>query len=522
MGRIGRVISADSDLVRGAFDGNRLLDLQQTISFNKVTDLCRRSGGAKALSHGVAIFGLYPGKGFEKLMKQTGQAGRAINHVSGIWGDFIARSQYQDIPASIVHEAKRSILNVFGTALGAAREPAVAAAIEVLRPFSGPPQATIIGRTECLDVLSASFINALSANFFEFDDTHLRTVIHPSAPVVPPLLALAELRGLTGAQIIHACVLGIEMECRLGNSVSPSHYSRGWHITATCGVFGAAAASAKLLDLGGGQTANSIGVAASLSAGLVENLTTGAKNVGVGNAARNGVVAALMAERGYTAAPQALEGTLGWALATGEQVRIADLVVGLGENWELASNTYKPYPCGIVVHPVIDACFKLRRKRGIRAVDINTVTVAGPALLAARADRAVETERDAKVSVHHSVATVFLFDAAGLREYSSEMVADPEVAAIRSKVRVGVDLTIPMGGARVSVHTVGGEIVSEEVAYAHGSQELPMSDAELETKVRNLAHWGAKNCDVDHLIEAIWNLDEAANVSTLMDRLRLS
>jgi 2-methylcitrate dehydratase PrpD len=471
---------------------------------------------------GSQFCGLYPRKDFEKLMEQTGRAGTAINHVSGIWGEFIARSQYQDVPASTVHEAKRSILNVFGTALGAAREPAVAAAIEVLRPFSGPPQATIIGWPERLDVLSASFINALSANIFEFDDTHLRTVIHPSAPVVPPLFALAELRGLSGVQIIHSYVLGVEMECRLGNSVSPNHYSRGWHITATCGVFGAAVASAKLLDLGSGQTANSIGIAASLSAGLVENLTTGAKNVGVGNAARNGVVAALMAERGYTAAPQALEGALGWALATGEQARIADLVVGLGENWELASNTYKPYPCGIVVHPVIDACFELRRKRGIRAADINSVTVAGPPLLVARADRAVRTERDAKVSVHHSVATAFLFDAAGLREYSSELVVDPKVAAIRSKVRVVVDPAIPLGGARVTVHTVGGDVVSEEVAYAQGSQELPMSDAQIETKVRNLADWGAKDCDVDHLIEAIWHLDEVADMSALMDRLRLS
>jgi len=454
-------------------------------------------------------------------MEHTPRADAAINHVSGIWGEFVARSRHQDVPASILQQAKRSVLNVFGTALGAAKEPAVASAIEVLLPFAGPAQATIIGRAQRLDVLSAAFINALSANMFEFDDTHLRTVIHPSAPVVPPLFALAEFRGLSGAKILHSYVLGVEMECRLGNSVSPNHYARGWHITATCGVFGAAVASAKLLDLDGKQTADSIGIAASQSAGLVENLTTGAKNIGVGNAARNGVVAALMAERGCTAAPQALEGPLGWAVATGESARIADLVVGLGDHWELASNAYKPYPCGIVVHPVIDACFELRRKHGIGAADIMTVTVTGPSLLVARADRAVETERDAKVSVHHSVATVFLFNAAGLREYSRDMVAHPEVAAIRSKVRTVVDSAIPLGGARVTVHTVGGDVVSEEVVHARGSIELPMSDAELENKVRNLADWGAKHCDVDRMIEAIWNLDDAADVSMLMDLVRL-
>jgi 2-methylcitrate dehydratase PrpD len=456
------------------------------------------------------------------MMEHTGQADAAIDHVSGVWGEFVARSHHQDLPRSIIHEAKRAILNVFGTALGAAKEPAVASAIEALLPFAGPPQATIIGRPKRLDVLSAAFINALSANIFEFDDTHLRTVIHPSAPVVPPVFALAELHGLSGARVIHAYVLGVEMECRLGNSVSPNHYARGWHITATCGVFGAAVASAKLLKLSGKQTADSIGIAASQSAGLVENLTTGAKNIGVGNAARNGLVAALMAKRGCTGAPRALEGPLGWALASGEGVRIADLVVGLGEHWELASNAYKPYPCGIVVHPVIDACFELRRKHGIRATDIMTVTVTGPPLLVARADRSVETERDAKVSVHHSVATAFLFYAAGLREYSSEMVAHPEVAAMRSKVRTAVDSAIPPGAARVTVHTLGGDVVSEEVIHARGSLELPMSDTEIEDKVKNLAAWGGKHCDVDRVIEAIWNLDEAADVSMLMELVRLS
>jgi 2-methylcitrate dehydratase PrpD len=456
------------------------------------------------------------------MMEHTGEEGITISNVSGIWGEFVARSHYRDVPASIVHEAKRSILNVFGTALGAAKEPAVALAIEVLQPFAGSPQATIIGRAERLDILSAAFINAMSANFFEFDDTHLRTVIHPSAPVVPPLFALAELRGLSGAKIVHSYVLGVEMECRLGNSVSPNHYARGWHITATCGVFGAAVASAKLLDIGGARTADSIGIAASQSAGLVENLTTGAKNVGVGNAARNGLFAALMAERGCTAAPQALEGPLGWASATGEEARIVDLVAGLGEHWELASNAYKPYPCGIVVHPVIDACFELRRKHGIRASDIKTVTVTGPPLLVARANRTVRTARDAKISVHHSVATAFLFNAAGLREYSSEMAVDPEVAAIRSKVQATVDPNIPPGGARVTVHTIGGGVISEEVTHARGSVELPMSDAEIEEKVRGLAAWRAKECDVDRLIQAIWHLDEVIDVRALMDLVRLS
>jgi len=453
-------------------------------------------------------------------MERSEQADPVANQVARIWGDFVARSRYQDIPLQLVHEAKRSILNVFGTALGAANEKSVEMAIEVLLPFVGQPQAAIIGRAERMDILNASLINALSANFFDFDDTHLRSVIHPSAPVVPPAFALAELCGLSGMKVIQAYVLGVEMECRLGLSVSPNHYARGWHITATCGVFGSAVASAKLLGLNGEQTAHAIGIAASQSAGLVENLTTGAKNVGVGNAARNGLFAALIAQRGCTAASRALEGPLGWAVATGDEPRISDLISELGEHWELAYNAYKPYPCGIVVHPVIDACFELRRKHGIRAADIMSVTVTGPPLLVARADRPVENERDAKVSLHHSVATVFLFNAATLREYSSGMATDPDVAAIRSKVVAAIDPDMPMGSARVTVNTVGGDAVSVQVVHARGSRELPMSDMEIEKKVRDLAAWGANDCDVDHLIEAIWNLDEVTDLSVLMGCVR--
>jgi len=197
----------------------------------------------------------------------------AMNSVTSCWGDFVARSRWSDLPTSVRHEAKRSILNIFGTSLGAANHPDFASLMRLLAAIAGPPQAAVIGRGERFDILNAAFANAVLGNLLEFDDTHLDTVIHPSAPVAPPLFALAEQRGLSGAQILHAFVLGVEIECRLGNSVSPHHYARGWHITATCGVFGAAAASAKLIGLDATSTAHAIGIAASQSAGIAESLS---------------------------------------------------------------------------------------------------------------------------------------------------------------------------------------------------------------------------------------------------------
>ncbi len=164
----------------------------------------------------------------------------------------------------------------------------------------------------------------------------------------------------------------------------------------------------------GGWITNAIGIAASQSAGIVENLPTAAKNVSVGNAARNGLFAALLAAEGYTASPRAIEGPLGWARAMGDEPDLGRLVDGLGNSWEIAKNTYKPYPAGIVFHAVIDACFDLRTRLNQRIDDIASVTVQGSALLLARGDRQVRNERDARVSIHHCAACALLLGVAGV------------------------------------------------------------------------------------------------------------
>ena len=184
-------------------------------------------------------------------------------------GHFIATSQWDDLPQPVRVEGKRSLLNFIGCAIGSARSQPVEAAIGVLMRFSGAERVTLLGRIERRDMLSAAFINAITGNLLDYDDTHLRTVIHPAAPVAPAALALAEHHRRSGQALLHAFTLGMEAECRIGNAVSPGHYARGWHITATCGIFGAAASAAKLLALTAEQTAHALGIAASQSAGVV-------------------------------------------------------------------------------------------------------------------------------------------------------------------------------------------------------------------------------------------------------------
>lgn len=430
-------------------------------------------------------------------------------------GAFVASARWDDVPDDVRHAGKRAILNGIGAALGAANDEIVGSVIALLQPFVGPPQATVIGRRERLDLLHASFVNAVAINAFDYDDTHLRTVIHPTAPVAPPVLALAEEQHRSGAELLHAFVLGVEVACRLGNAVSPGHYARGWHITTTCGVIGAAAAAAKLTGLDADATAHALGIAASQSSGLVANLAAGAKNIAVGNAARNGLLSALAAGRGCAAASDTIEGPLGWAHATGDAAKLDELIGALGKRWELPRNAYKPYPCGVVLHAVIDACLALRRQHAIAAADVASVVVSGHPLLLARGDRNVDNARDAKVSIHHSVAVALLLGAAGLREFSAPAVQDPEVSAFRTRVRAEVDGALPIGAARVRVVTTSGETFETVVMHARGSLEQPMTDQEIEQKVRVLAAHGAPRCDVARVIGAVWGLEQTADTNEL-------
>jgi len=435
---------------------------------------------------------------------------------SATLANFVAATSWMDVAAQS-HEAKRSILNFFATALGSAYDPAVTSALRTLSPFSGAATSVIIGRPERLDALGAAFVNAISANLLDFDDTHLNTIIHPAAPVAAPVLALAQARGCSGQDAITAFILGVEVECRIGNAVSPGHYARGWHITSTCGVFGAAAACARLLGLSVDGIANAIGIAASQSAGIVENLPSAAKNVSVGNAARNGLFAALLAAEGYGASARAIEGPLGWARAMGDEPDLERLIGGLGNSWEIARNTYKPYPAGIVFHAVIDACFKLRARLNRRVDDIASITVQGSALLLARGDRPVRNQRDARVSIHHCAACALLSGAAGVLEFAEPIVFRPDIVSLRQKVRAELDASLPDGAARVGIHLASGETLSETVMAARGSLADPLSDFDIEAKLRDCSRLGGTAWSADTVIEGVWRLDALADVSSLMN-----
>jgi 2-methylcitrate dehydratase PrpD len=434
--------------------------------------------------------------------------------VATLLAAFVSSARWTDFPDAVRHAAERSLLNGIGTALGSARAPVVVTLAQTLRRFSDSGHAILVGGGR-MDAGSAAFVNAVASNLLDFDDTHLPTIIHPTAPVAFAAMALAEWRGLSGKQLLEAFVAGGETACRVGLGVSPGHYARGWHITSTCGVFGAAAACSRLLGLDAGRTSHALGIAASLSAGLVENLPTAGKNASVGNAARNGMLAALLAEAGQQAAPAAIEGPLGWARACGDMPDVVAMTGELGTRWEFARNTFKPYPAGIVMHAVIDACLDLRTAHELDPASIVAVTVTGDALLLARGDRAVTTPGDARVSIHHCAAVALLFGVAGVHEFTDEVVFDVGVAALRSKVKAERDDAMPVGAARVTVVRTDGRTLSMEVTDARGSLARPLSDADIEDKFCGLTRGGSPHVDSARAIDAIWSLEKAATLDEL-------
>jgi 2-methylcitrate dehydratase PrpD len=430
---------------------------------------------------------------------------------------FVADCRWADLPDAVRKEAKRSLVNVVATSFAGCNEPPVVTAIAGLRPFGAAGTASVIGRADRLDACSAAFVNAMSANVFDFDDTHPATIIHPSAPVAPALFAYAETYGLSGADLLLGFALGAEALCRIGNAVSPGHYRRGWHITSTCGVFGAALATGKVLGLDRQRLVWAIGNAAVQTGGLVETLGTMSKSISVGNAARNGLLSALLARDGFSGPARPLEGERGFLRVATETPRLEAVCTGLGTTWELLTNTYKPYPCGVVLNPVIEACLVLAEDQRLALAEIERIEVVGHPLLRERTDRpGVRSGRESQVSAQHAIAVTLVRRKAGLPEFSDEAVADPALRALGAKVAFKDDDAYAVDAARVSIRLRSGVVLDRFVEHAYGGPARPMTDADLERKLRQLAEYGGVRRDLAPLIDALWNLERVDNAASVL------
>ncbi|HWV91275.1 MAG TPA: MmgE/PrpD family protein [Burkholderiales bacterium] len=369
--------------------------------------------------------------------------------------EVLARSRWDDVPAAVRREATRAVVNIAGCVVAGRADPALG----------------ILRRTFPHD---EALLDAAAATAHDYDDTHLRTVIHATPPVAGALFSLARSRSVSGPQFLHALVLGMETTCRLGNAVTPGHYERGWHITSTCGVFGATAAAGKILQLNEKQFVHAFGIAATQAAGLVEVLGSMARVLNAGFAARNGLAAALLAADGFEGPARPLEGLRGFLNVFGGRNDARELVEGWGKRWELTQVAYKPYPSGVVLHALIDACLEQREK--IR--ESESIVVALNPLAVERTDRPEPRNAlEARLSAHHAVAVVALRGRAGLAEFSDAAAMDSELQAFRRRVRVVPEKRLDKMAALI---TAGKSVISAPASK-------PLDDARLEAKLRELA-----------------------------------
>jgi 2-methylcitrate dehydratase PrpD len=447
---------------------------------------------------------------------ESGKAEGPAPDVTRILAEYVVSAKLADIPAPVRKETARTLLNWTGCAIGGSRTEAVENAVAALTPFFGRPQATLLGRKERVDVFHAALLNGISSHILDFDDTHLRTVIHPAGPVVSAILALAEYRPVTGADFLNAMVLGIEAECRIGNAVYPAHYDAGWHITGTAGVFGAAAASGKLLGLSAKQMTWAFGLAAAQPVGLREMFGTMTKSFHPGRAAQNGLTAAFLASKDFTSSAHGIEAKSGWANVLSPKRNYAEITEKLGRTYEVSLNTYKPFACGIVEHPTIDGCIQLRNQYHLTADQIDRIDLGvHPLVLELTGKKTPQTGLEGKFSVYHSAAVAIVEGAAGEQQYSDKAVRNPDTVALRDRVSTSIDPSIAEDQVRIAITLKDGRKLEKYIQHSVGSVKNPMSDQDLEGKFAGQAKGILSKAQARRVMDLCRDIEKLPSVAAL-------
>jgi 2-methylcitrate dehydratase PrpD len=427
-------------------------------------------------------------------------------------------------PEGARERAAVAVCDTVGVALAGAHEPA-ARIVRATVTADSQGVCRILGTHERASASEAAFANGVAAHALDYDDMCFVSMAHPSCALMPAALAAAELADASGPALLDAYVVGFEVECRLGMVMNPRHYhARGWHCTSSIGTLGAAAAASRVLGLSADAAAHAIGIAASLACGLKENLGTMVKPLHAGVAARNGVMSARLAQRGFTASQQAIDGPQGYLAAMDSErsaSALAEAIADLGARWEILDTgiTVKLYPSCAATHPPIDALLQLVRRHRFNADDVDAIDVEvdsmTPRLLIH--DRPV-TDLEAKFSMPFCAAATVVFGHPTIETFGVSHINDPRVQKLIPRVSLrantGFDAAAPLSQARVTVRLLDGRTLTER---ADGARGYPgrLTDEELATKFLDCAERSLSRQAADQALAALREIGSTANVQAL-------
>ncbi len=435
---------------------------------------------------------------------------------------YISSSQFDGLPPAVRHEGVRAFVNWVGCAAGGSRDDGVQRALETLLEFNGGETATVVGRREKLDALNAAFINSMSSAALSFNDTHFTTVAHPTSPVAAALLGLAQRRPITGKDFVHALVLGVEIQCRVGNvlCVAPAECGVGLSMQGLVGGIGAAVAAGKILGLDESGMATAIGIAANQAGGLREAHATMSSSFIPGHAARCGLLAAMLAARGFTCSDTMIEGVKGFAVSYGSRPNLDAAVDKLGESFEILTLAYKPYPSGFVIHPIIDACLDAAGKDTFDAAQIERVELTVNPLAIQLCNRPDPRDRgQALVSFQHWAAASLIYKAAGIAQVTEAVVHDPAVSALRRKIVATADAGLGREATAARIVLKDGKKVEASVAHCRGSIGRPMTDADITEKTRGQLQIAFPAGAAGKILAECWRIGEYPRVDALCGQL---
>jgi len=463
--------------------------------------------------------------------------GTTMGPYAEVLSEFAENLKFEDIPGKVVEKAKDHVIDTLGICLACTKHKYLQIVVDVVKGWGGKAESTILGFGDKVPCANAALANGSMAHAVDYDDTHLESVAHPSAPIVPTALAVGEAQESSGKEILTAIIAGYEIMARIGNAVPGQFHNKGFHSTSICGTFATSIVAGKLLGLNSTQMANAMGICGSLASGIFEFLTDGSwvKPIHAGWAAHAGIVAAQMAKKGLTGPHTVLEGRFGlYNTHVGlENFKKDKLIEGLGKVWETLRISIKPYPSCHFTHSSMDAALTIKRKYGIDPKDISEIICLVPQVSVNIVCEPIDTklnpqtDYDAKFSIPFTVATILLKGKAGLDEFDEKAIKDPEILSLARKVKCGVYPNCEFPGVSyipgwVKIVMKDGKIYEEKMRFNRGSPENPLSADELASKFfANTATLLSKE-QAKKIIDAVREIEKLKSIKELIDLCTIS